>query len=141
MELVLPRIDQPLLNALSARGFDPHIVEHGDAPRELVFSLLAPGALVSTGGSTTLEENGLLDELRASKRFRYGNLEWLAEDDAERRREVRKRTVIFADAFVGSVQAVARTGQVVGCDELVIYDREPVPGRTTIALVGETLGY
>jgi LUD domain len=201
MELVLPRIDQPLLNALAARGFEPHTAENSDAARELVLSLLPPGALISTGGSTTLEEIGLLGELRASRRFRYGNLEWLAEDDAERRLEVRKRNVIFADAFVGSVQAVARTGQVVGCDamgsrqgpyvwgprrviwvasvnkvvrhldgairrvyqvafpledirvreaegaagsgvnKLVIYNREPLPGRTTIVLVEEAFGY
>jgi LUD domain len=201
MEVVLPRIDQPLLEALAARGFEPHAVESGAAARALVLSLLPSGALVSTGGSTTLEEIGLLDALRASTHVRYGNLEWLAEDDAERRLEVRKRNVIFADAFVGSVQAVARTGQVVGCDamgtrqgpyvwgparviwvvganklvpdldsairrvyqvafpledvrareaegvpgsgvnKLVIYEREPVPGRTTIVLVGEALGY
>jgi len=201
MELVLPRIDRPLLNALAARGFEPRTVEGGDAARELVLSLLPPGALVSTGGSTTLEEIGLIDALASSKNFQYGNLDWLAEDDALERLQVRKRNVIFADAFIGSVQAVARTGQVVGCDamgtrqgpyvwgpariiwivgankivrdldgairrvyqiafpledvrvreaegvagsgvnKLVVYEREPIPGRTTIVLVEEALGY
>jgi len=111
-------VDDRLLNALAARGFEPRFVDDRDTARELVLSLLPPGGLVSTGGSTTLEEIGLVEALRVSDSIRYGNLEWLGEDDADRRLDIRRRNVIFADAFIGSVQAVARTGQVVGCDAM-----------------------
>jgi len=112
----LPAVDQPLLDALAARNFDPRVVGDADEARELVLSLLPAGALVSHGGSTTIEQIGLPAALSASSRVRYGNDEWLAEDDAARRLEIRKRNSIFADVYLGSIQGVARTGQVVGCD-------------------------
>lgn len=112
----LPRVDQPLLEALAARNFAPRVVPDANSARELVLSLLPDGALVSHGGSTTIEQIGLPEALAASRRVRYGNAEWLAEDDDERRLEIRKHNSIFADVYLGSVQALARTGQVVGCD-------------------------
>jgi hypothetical protein len=112
----LPRVDEPLLRALTARGFDARAVPSAQAARETVLALLPDGALVSHGGSTTLEQIGLPAALSGSARLRYGNAEWSAEDDAQRRTAVRKHSSIFADVFLGSVQAIARTGQVVGCD-------------------------
>lgn len=200
MELLLPAIDQTLLDGLAERGFDPRVVTDGDEARELVLSLLPADALVSSGGSTTLEQIGLEDALTSSESIRYGNLEWLAEDNVDRRLEVRKRNSIFADVYLGSVQAVARTGQVVGSDfggsrqgpyvwgpkrliwvagankivddlgaafrrvydialpledariraaggsgssvnKLVVYERDPLPGRTTLILVEAELGF
>jgi len=196
----LPVIDSNLLQALAARGFEALAVSDAEAAREAVLSLIPDGALVSHGGSTTLEEIGLIDELASSERVRYGNAEWLAEDDATERLELRKHRSIFSDVYLGSVQAIARTGQVVGADaggsrqgpyvwgpkrviwvagankivphldaairrvyqvafpledvrmrrtggtgssvnKLVVYDRDPVPGRTTLILVRQALGF
>lgn len=111
-----PTLDAALLRELAARHFDPRVVGDAAEALALVLSLLPDGALVSHGGSTTLEQIGLVDALRSSSRLRYGNREWLAEGDGMRRLEVRKRNSIFADVYLGSVQAVARTGQVVGAD-------------------------
>ncbi len=117
MSASLPAIDTPLLEALRARGFDARAVPTGADAREAVLALLPDGALVSHGGSTTIRQIRLADALASSTRLRYGNAEWLAEDDAARRLEIRKRNSIFADVYLGSVQEVARTGQVVGCDK------------------------
>lgn len=189
-----------ILAAAEQRGFDPRLVADGDEARELALSLLPAGALVAHGGSTTLEQIGLVDALAASPVVRYGNAEWLAEDDLERRLEIRKRNSIFADVYLGSVQAVVADGRVVGCDaggsrqgpyvwgprrviwiagenkivpdlesafrrleevalpledariraagghgssinKLVVYQREPVAGRTTLILVRGELGF
>jgi len=197
----LPLIDDALLRALGARGFEAEAVSSVEEARERVLAMLPDGALVSHGGSTTLEQIGLVDALEASKRVRYGNAEWLAEDDADRRLAIRKHNVISADVFLGGVQAITRSGQVVGCDamgtrqgpyvwgpsrviwvagankivpdldaairrvyqvafpredvrvreagdapgsgvnKLVIYEREPVAGRTTLILIAEALGF
>jgi hypothetical protein len=34
-------------------------------------------------------------------RLRYGDAEWLPEDDATRRLEIRKRNTAFADVYMG----------------------------------------
>ena len=110
------RVDQALLDTLGKRNFDPRVVRGADEALQLVLSLLPDGALVSHGGSTTLEQIGLESALATSSRVRYGNAEWLAEDDSELRTSIRKRNSVFADVYLGSVQAIARTGQVVGAD-------------------------
>lgn len=196
----LPAIDTALLEQLRSRGFEAHSVASGSEARDAVLASIPDGALVSSGGSTTLDEIGLVEALRSSKRVRYGNTEWLAENDVAKRLEIRKQNSTFADVYLGSVQAVARTGQVVGADwggsrqgpyvwgpkrviwvvgankivphldaairrlyqlalpledarmrasggsgsgvnKLVVYEREPVPGRTTLLLVPEALGF
>lgn len=116
LQNTLPAVDRALLDALAARNFDPRVVAGAAEARSLVLSLLPAGGVVSHGGSTTIEQIGLPDALADSTQVRYGNAEWLAEDDDERRTEIRKRNSIFADVYLGSVQAIARTGQVVGCD-------------------------
>lgn len=196
----LPEIDDDLLAALAERGFDPRVADGRHEARELALSLLPEDALVSTGGSTTVDEIGLSEALAGSPRVRYGNAAWLREDDPELRLAARKQHSIFADAYIGSVQAITRAGEVLGADamgsrqsmyvwgpqrviwiagankivadlqeafrrvyevalpleserirslggdgssvnKLVIYEREPVPGRTTLILVRESLGY
>jgi hypothetical protein len=197
----LPAIDEALLDALRSRGFGARVVATAAAARDAVLTLLPDGALVSHGGSTTLRQIGLVAALTESTLVRYGNLEWLAEDDPVQRLEIRKHNSIFADVYLGSVQAVARTGQVVGCDrggarqapyvwgpprviwvagankivpdleaafrrvyevalpledarvraagdpsgssvnKLVVYERENRPGRITLILVAEELGF
>jgi len=201
MNGALPAIDAALIEALRGRGFDARAVATGVEARDAVLALLPDGALVSHGGSTTLRQIGVVDALAESTRLRYGNAEWLAEDDTARRLEIRKRNSVFADVYLGSVQAVARTGQVVGCDKgggrqgpyvwgpsrvvwvagankivadleaafrrvyevalpledarvrasgdpsgssvnkLVVYEREGAPGRITLILVAEPLGF
>ncbi|TDW24268.1 lactate utilization protein [Kribbella kalugense] len=194
------KIDRRLLDALSGRGFTTIHVSTGAEARDAVLELLPGGSLVAHGSSATLQQIGLVEELQSSQNLRYGNADWIAESDAARRTEIRKRISINADVYLGSVQAVTRDGQVVGADltgsrqafytfgpakvvwvvganklvkdleaaiarvyqvalpqedarvrsigwggsavnKLVVYSGEPVPGRTTIVLVDENLGY
>lgn len=194
------RIDQALIDALAARGFDPRHVATGADARDLVLAELPEGALVAHGGSATLGQIGLITALHESTRIRYGNPIWLAEDDAAQRRLIRTQVCATADVFLGSVQAVSRDGRVLGADQsgsrqafylygparviwvvgankivadldaalrrlyevavpredarvkaaglsgsvpykIAIIDGESVPGRITIVLVDEDLGY
>lgn len=112
----LPELGDARLKALRARGFNAEIVPSVEAARARVLELLPTDALVSHGGSTTLEQIGLPAALHLSTQLRYGNAEWSAEDDSRRRLALRKQNSIFADVYLGSVQAVPRTGQVVGTD-------------------------
>lgn len=114
---LLTTIDEQLLGALARRGFTPRRVATAAEARDLVLAELPDDALVAHGGSTTLQQIGVVEALRNSSRVRYGNALWMAEDDPEKRLALRKELCISADVFLGSVQAVTRTGQVLGADQ------------------------
>ncbi|MGZ3499383.1 MAG: lactate utilization protein [Vulcanimicrobiaceae bacterium] len=110
-------ITDSLIDALNARGFNPVRVHSANDARELVLSLIPDGALVAHGGSMTLREIGLVDALASSNRVRYGNAQWLAENDPHKRQALRKAISYSADFYLGSVQAITRDGHVVGADQ------------------------
>lgn len=104
--------------ALRARGVEPVFVPDRAAALEKVLSLLPSAGLVSHGSSTTLIEIGVVDALKAGPAgLRYGNAEWQAEPDAQKRQRARARITAESDAFLGSVQAICETGEVVSADQ------------------------
>ncbi len=103
--------------ALRARGVEPVFVRDRAAALAQVLTMLPKGGLVAHGSSATLIEIGLVDALKAAgSGFRYGNLEWQAEPDATKRARLRARITADSDVFLGSVQAICETGQVVCAD-------------------------
>ena len=186
--------------ALKQRGITPIYVPDRHAAFETVLGLIPKGSTVAHGSSTTLQEIGLVDRLRdPAAGYRYLNPEWQTESDATRRAGIRAKLSVEADYYLGSVQAISETGEVIGADasgsrqafyvygpphviwvaginklvpslesglrrvrevalpledqrmkrqggpgssigKLVIYERER-PGRTTLVLVGENLGF
>ncbi len=103
--------------ALRERGVEPAFVPDRAAALATVLEMLPKGKLVSHGTSTTLIEIGLVDALRdPAAGIRYGNLEWQSEADAEKRGRLRARITAESDVFLGSVQAICETGEVLGAD-------------------------
>lgn len=103
--------------ALRPRGVDPLYVPNRGAALVKVLEMLPRGALVSHGTSTTLIEIGLVDALkRPGVGIRYGNLEWQNENDVRKRGRLRARLTAEADVFLGGVQAICETGEVVCAD-------------------------
>ncbi len=103
--------------ALRSRGVDPVFVPDRPAALAKVLDMLPRHGLVSHGTSTTLIEIGLVDYLkRPDCGYRYGNSTWQAETDAMRRSRVRARVTAESDAFLGGVQAICETGEVVCAD-------------------------
>ncbi|MBI4295451.1 MAG: lactate utilization protein [Chloroflexi bacterium] len=102
--------------ALQQRNFNPVLVADRQAALEKLRQMLPAGAEVMTGGSTTLEEIGFID-LLASNNHPWRN--WkdriFAEKDPEKQQALRQAATT-AEYFIGSVQAIAQTGQVVGAD-------------------------
>jgi YkgG family uncharacterized protein len=139
----LQTIDQALLDALAKRGFTPVHARSGAEARDLVLGMLPDGALVAHGSSTTLQQIGLVEALQSTSRLRYGNAEWLSVADPTERTAIRRQISISANVFLGSIQAVTRTGQVVGADQsgsrqaFYVYG----PDRVTIVLADEDLGF
>ena len=196
-----PRVAIDKLAAtLRLRGVEMVYVPDRRAALQTVLQRLPRGAAVAHGSSTTLHEIGLVDVLkRPDSEYRYMNAEWLAENDALKRRRLRGLLSLEADYYLGGVQAICESGEVIGADltgsrqafyvfgpphviwvagvnkivpdvgagvrrvrevalplederirstggegsyigKLVIYERER-PGRLTLILVGEALGY
>ena len=103
--------------ALRERGVDPAYVADRGAALSKVLGMLPREGLVSHGSSTTLIEIGLVDALKSAPAgVRYGNLEWQAEPDLAKRNRLRARITAESDVFLGSVQAICETGEVVCAD-------------------------
>lgn len=101
---------------LEASGFDVVIAEDAAAALDKVEAQIPAGAGVMDGHSTTLEEIGFMDHLME------GDHEWDnrhaevygIDDDAERQRA--RREAQASDYFVGSVNAIAASGELVAAD-------------------------
>lgn len=101
------------VKALMENGFKAEQVADGKAALARIQSIIPEGARVMTGGSRTLEEIGLT-KLLASGTHQWVNLKsrMLSEPDPAKQTELRRQAV-YADYFVGSVQAVTEAGQLV----------------------------
>lgn len=103
--------------AMERRGFHAlHVATRADA-LQAVLDLMPPGSRVAHGSSTTLQQIGLVDLLtRGERDYQYANSRWMAEADPQQRIRLRGQLSLDADYFLGSVQAIAETGEVVGSD-------------------------
>lgn len=101
------------VSALRGRGILAEIVPTREAALARLHELIPPGTELMTGASVTLKEIGLETELRdGTHPWKWLKPAILAETDKEREKELRRRSS-SADCFVGSVQAVTETGEVV----------------------------
>jgi hypothetical protein len=101
---------------LRARNFNPVLVgNRGEALGKLQQAIPA-GTEVMTGSSTTLIEIGLIDLLKSGKHpWRAWKDRILTEKDQAKQADLRRASTT-AEYFIGSVQAITETGQVLGVD-------------------------
>lgn len=102
--------------AIKKRGIEVIIVNNKEEALERVKEIIPKGAAVMNGSSTTLQEIGFVDYL-ASKNHPWKNLHdsILEEKDQQKQAELRRKSVT-ADYFLGSVNAIAETGELVAAD-------------------------
>jgi hypothetical protein len=88
-----------------------------DEALQTLVDLIPEGAEVMNGSSTTLIEIGYEELLqRNPRRWRDYHAVITAENDKEKRDELRRKGVA-AEWFLSGVQAIAATGELVGCDK------------------------
>lgn len=99
--------------AMRERGVEVHVVDNRAEALEKVKSLIPAGASVMNGSSTTLQEIGFVDYLKSGAHG-WNNVHEaiLAEKDQAKQAALRAQS-IHADYFLGSVHAIAETGQTV----------------------------
>src|SRR2546423_13643978 len=103
--------------ALVARGIAPLFTRTRQLALSKVLEMIPKGASVAHGSSTTLEQIGFIERVNnPASGYRYLNAEWRDESDPVKRNRLRGRLSVEADYYLGSVQAVCETGEVVGAD-------------------------
>ncbi len=103
---------QRTVAALKTRKIDAVVVESGEAAKEKLIELVPPGAEIFNNTSETLDLIGYTEYARHNPRYRNLHDAMEGETDPARQREARRRATV-AEYFIGSVHAVAETGEIV----------------------------
>lgn len=105
------------VEAIEARNIRVLLADTAEDALRTVVDLLPEGAEVMNGYSTTLVEMGYDRALKENRKgWRDYHAVITAEDDTEKRHALRRKSVT-ADYFLSGVQAIAVSGEVVGCDK------------------------
>mgnify|MGYP000930745390 CR=1 FL=1 len=103
--------------AVEARNIGVILVDSAEDALRAVIDLLPEGAEVMNGYSTTLVEMGFDRVLKENpKGWRDYHAVVTAENDEKKRHALRRKSVA-ADYFLSGVQAIAESGEIVGCDK------------------------
>lgn len=106
------------VEAIESRNIRVILVNTAQEALQAIVDLIPEGAEVMNGHSTTLFEIGYNRALKENRKgWRDYHAVITAENDAEKRHELRRKSVA-ADYFLSGVQALPESGEIVGCDKL-----------------------
>ena len=101
---------------MQGRAFDVSVVDTREQALDAIIKMIPQGATVMNGSSTTLQEIGFVDYLQKNEHdWQNMHTSLLAEKDPAKQRDLRRASVT-ADYFLGSVNAIAQTGELVAAD-------------------------
>jgi L-lactate utilization protein LutC len=104
---------QKAITAVQTRGVSVTLVETKEAALAQLQTLIPVGVTVMTGASVTLQQIGFEALLREGKHpWQYLKAQIQGENDLVKRSVLRKQAIL-ADYFLGSVQAIAETGEII----------------------------
>lgn len=115
-ELASSEIIKNTAENVTRRGIEVIVVDSVKDALEKILYLIPKDAEIASGSSTTLQQIGFADILKEGK-HKWKNLHEavIEEKDAEKRIDLRRKAVT-AQYFLGSVNAIAQTGELVACD-------------------------
>ena len=101
-----------IIGVLKDKGYNAIYAQDADTARSIVASLIPPGASVGVGGSVTLNETGIMDDLQGGAyqyidRYNQPSFEDMC---------VKYREALSADFFVTSTNAITKSGELVNID-------------------------
>jgi hypothetical protein len=100
------------VEALKARNVNVLVVDDGAQALAKLKELVPEGSVIFNNTSETLDSIGYSDYVHQNPKYRNLHDEMEAETDPAKQRNIRRQATM-ADYFIGSVQAVAETGEVV----------------------------
>ena len=98
--------------ALKARGIEATTVATKEEALAALKAMIPAGASVNNGSSTTLQQIGFVDYLKGETPWNNLHAKALAETDPAAQKKLRQEA-LFADYYLGSVHALAQTGEMV----------------------------
>jgi L-lactate utilization protein LutC len=98
--------------ALKARGVEATTVATKEEAFEALKAMIPAGASINNGSSTTLQQIGFVDYLKGETPWNNLHAKVLAETDSAQQKKLRGEAM-FADYYIGSVHAMAQTGEMV----------------------------
>jgi hypothetical protein len=111
--LPAPERVQRTVESVTARGIHTELVETKKEALERVKALIPPGCVVMTGASVTLQQIGFEDVLISGDHpWRNFKADLLAKKDPAKQSAMRRQGTL-AEFFLGSVNALAETGELV----------------------------
>lgn len=102
--------------AIKQRNIEVVIVNNKKEALEKIKELIPESATVMNGSSTTLQEIGFVDYLMSGQHPWKNLHEPILKEQDRQKRSVLMRQAVLADYFLGSVNAVAETGELVSAD-------------------------
>lgn len=104
------------VEAIKQRNISVFVVKNKKEALEKIKEIIPKGFSVMNGSSTTLQEIGFVDFLKAGK-HEWNNLhEQILKEQDQQKKSVLMRQATAADYFLGSVNAIAQTGELVSAD-------------------------
>ncbi len=100
------------IEALAARNVEAFLVDSREAALAKIQELVPEGSEVFVNTSETLDTIGYTEYMRGNDSYVNLHDQMMAQPDPASQREFRRKTTT-ADYFVGSVQAIAETGEIV----------------------------
>ena len=103
---------QRTIEGLAARNVEAFLVESREAALAKIQELVPEGSEVFVNTSETLDTIGYTEFMHGNGKYLNLHDQMMAQPDPAAQREFRRKTTT-ADYFVGSVQAIAETGEIV----------------------------
>lgn len=98
---------------LKERGFNTFLVPDKDLAKNKILEIIPKGATIGIGGSITIREIGIIEELEKRGHIIYHH--WKEGLSLEEDLEIRKKELL-SDVFLSSVNAVTLSGELVNID-------------------------
>ncbi len=115
----IPNLDviNKTVDAIKNRGINVILVENKKEALDKLKSIIPPSSKIMNGSSTSLIEIGFTDYLKSGNHG-WVNLhdEILQEKDWVKQSDLRRKAIVDADYFLGSVNAISEDGQLVAVD-------------------------
>ena len=103
---------QRTVAALNSRNIEATLADSGEIARDLLIGMVPEGAELFNNTSETLDSIGYTEYLNNTNKYKDLHKSLMAEQDPDRQWELRRLSSV-AEYVVGSVQAIAETGEVV----------------------------